>query len=323
MPIRAALASCLALWAFAQSPTLGVDRNHHSFGKISPTTRSETRFTLKNTGQGPLIIQRVQASCGCTSAVIGHHTLKEGESTPLNVTFDSQDQQGPVRKSLGIFSNDPARPYVELTLEAHVVPPITTDPEVVAFRGVLPSDILHQKVRCASTRGLPLRFAGTADPLPPFLTITFEPEDRATTLTLTLTGAALPSSERSGQVPVRIRTNDPEMPVYTLPVLWSAGKALRLEPPAARFEPAPAGQAQQMHLALRHTKGRAFRILSVARACEPFQVQGLAGPAAPEHTIALCLGAGVPAGQYGGTLLLRTDSPDQPELEIQVLALRQ
>ena len=55
--------------AFAQkAPNAEFEKKLHDFGTIKEEIGSvTTQFEFKNTGDSPLIIQRVSASCGCTT----------------------------------------------------------------------------------------------------------------------------------------------------------------------------------------------------------------------------------------------------------------
>ena len=47
--------------------TLEFDKLTHDFGNVKPETPNTTTFRVKNTGTKPLIIENVEASCGCTT----------------------------------------------------------------------------------------------------------------------------------------------------------------------------------------------------------------------------------------------------------------
>ena len=55
--------------AFAQKqPAMDFEKTEHNFGTIKEEIGAvTTRFEFKNTGDAPIIIQRVASSCGCTT----------------------------------------------------------------------------------------------------------------------------------------------------------------------------------------------------------------------------------------------------------------
>ena len=67
------------------------------------------------------VVQKVVSSCGCTGALTESQTVKPGGSTPLRVTLTAPDEPGRLQKSVLIKSNDPARPTVEVKIEATIL----------------------------------------------------------------------------------------------------------------------------------------------------------------------------------------------------------
>ena len=134
------LALCRAGWA---APVLEVDRTEWRMGKVP---RNETRthvFTLRNTGDEPLIISQIRPSCkSCLGTVDGDKTLNPGESRPLRVTYRAVDAYGQRTMSVTIHSNDPVRSLVRLRLSVEVVPrkgkPILTVRPVAIDVAVVP-----------------------------------------------------------------------------------------------------------------------------------------------------------------------------------------
>ena len=55
-----------ALGARAQA-VMQFDTDDHDFGKVAEGTMATHEFRFKNTGNQPVVIANVQASCGCTT----------------------------------------------------------------------------------------------------------------------------------------------------------------------------------------------------------------------------------------------------------------
>ena len=103
-------------------PTIEADALRHELGTVAFESGTvNDQFTLTNRGQKPLVIHKVEASCGCTTADLDKDTLATGESTQLDVKLDTQLKLGPVEKTIDVFSNDPNKPKLTLTLLADVV----------------------------------------------------------------------------------------------------------------------------------------------------------------------------------------------------------
>lgn len=62
------------------------------------------RYTMINTGEGPLIIDTVTASCGCTMPAITRYTIQPMDSAELTVKFKAPDT-GAFNKKVVIKNN--------------------------------------------------------------------------------------------------------------------------------------------------------------------------------------------------------------------------
>ncbi len=66
----------------------------------------QCRFTFTNTGDAPLILQQVFASCGCTVAEYPKTPIKPGEGGVITVNYDgSRQQPGRIQKTVTVRSN--------------------------------------------------------------------------------------------------------------------------------------------------------------------------------------------------------------------------
>ncbi len=113
----------ISVAGFAQlmGPKLLVLPTEHEFGKITQGDKVTHVFVLTNNGGDLLVIENVQASCGCTAATPEKNELAPGESTNLEVVFNSAGRNGAQKKNITIKSNDPENPLVKLVITATVI----------------------------------------------------------------------------------------------------------------------------------------------------------------------------------------------------------
>ena len=105
-----------------RAPRIAVDPAAFDFGQLRAGRKVHRQFAVKNFGAADLEIANVTTTCGCTAALLDRNTIRPGRSATLRVTFDTRDDRGKVTRSVLIESNDPARPKLELKLEATVLP---------------------------------------------------------------------------------------------------------------------------------------------------------------------------------------------------------
>lgn len=91
----------------------------YNFGIITSDSIVFHEFELTNTGSDTLIIDSVEASCGCTIPKIGKTILSPTEKTTLLVSFDPKGQSGLISKKVYIFTNQGEEPK-EIIITAEI-----------------------------------------------------------------------------------------------------------------------------------------------------------------------------------------------------------
>lgn len=100
---------------------MSFDQVNFDFGKVAEGTQATHEFTFKNTGNTPLIIDKVQASCGCTTPYWTKEPVMPGKKGVISASYNSSNRPGAFNKSITITSN--ATPAVsKLTIKGTVVP---------------------------------------------------------------------------------------------------------------------------------------------------------------------------------------------------------
>jgi len=87
-------------------PYIQFDKTEYDFGKIKEKDGIATcRFTFKNEGKSPLIINQVQASCGCTTPSWSKDSVQPGQKGFVEAAYNPEGRPGPFLKTLTILSN--------------------------------------------------------------------------------------------------------------------------------------------------------------------------------------------------------------------------
>ncbi len=129
-PIRLlALVALTTLWALpAAAQVIQVTPSSVNFGQMGQREIRDTQITVTNIGAGRLVISDLEADCGCTVPSLGKEELAPGESTVLEIQFDSKLFVGPVLKHVTIHTNDPTHPVTEIVLSAQISAPLILRP---------------------------------------------------------------------------------------------------------------------------------------------------------------------------------------------------
>ena len=104
-------------------PRISFDTQVLDLGKVDEGVEITGKFKVSNSGGVPLAITDIKSSCGCTFPVWKQRTLKPGETVELPVTVDTAMKQDKVERTMDVFSADPQRPKVTLTIKLEVNDP--------------------------------------------------------------------------------------------------------------------------------------------------------------------------------------------------------
>ena len=117
----------------AAAPKGTFDRPNFDFGTVRQGTKVEHLFTIHNTGNDPLIIKSVRPSCGCTAATVSSSVIPAGKKGVIKASFNSANFSGVVHKAVAVETNDPATPFVTLTIKGTVVTELQVEPAQLNF----------------------------------------------------------------------------------------------------------------------------------------------------------------------------------------------
>jgi len=84
---------------------MSFEDSKYDFGEIIQGEKISHSFTFTNTGDAPLIISSVRATCGCTVPTWSKEPIEPGDSEEIKVVFDSEGKSGTQTKDITIISN--------------------------------------------------------------------------------------------------------------------------------------------------------------------------------------------------------------------------
>jgi hypothetical protein len=105
-----------------QKPEVKFNKSEHDYGSVKEEVEvALSEFEFTNTGTSPVVIQRILASCGCTSPTYTREPVLPGKKGKVKVAYNTVHRPGTFRKSVRVYTNVPDTVYT-LTVKGNVIP---------------------------------------------------------------------------------------------------------------------------------------------------------------------------------------------------------
>lgn len=110
----------LGVFAFSNAQTITFDKTTIDYGTVKANSDGNRVFTFTNTGDKPLILSNVQPGCGCTASEYTKEPILPGKKGEIKVHYNTATV-APFKKTIDVFSNDPANGRIVLYIQGTVV----------------------------------------------------------------------------------------------------------------------------------------------------------------------------------------------------------
>ena len=118
--LTAILLSVVAVSAQKKQAVISAQETSFDFGSIKEADGKVSHtFKIDNTGDGPLVITRVIASCGCTTPEWTKEPIASGKSGDVKITYNPANRPGAFVKTISIYSNGKKGSFI-LTIKGKV-----------------------------------------------------------------------------------------------------------------------------------------------------------------------------------------------------------
>ena len=181
------LLTIIPLQVFIQKAKIEFEKTSHDFGTISETGGPAVYdFVFKNTGDAPLILNSVRASCGCTTPSWSRQPIAPGQTGSVKVSFDPRHRPGRFNKSItvnsnasnavsslsihGTVSSKPADPYAAYR---YTVGNLKITANSLNLGSINNTDVAERAIDIINTGAEPVTVTATADAS--FMTVTVNP----------------------------------------------------------------------------------------------------------------------------------------------------
>ncbi|MGH9379037.1 MAG: DUF1573 domain-containing protein [Thermoanaerobaculia bacterium] len=282
-------------------------------------------FQVRNEGDATLLIDDVQPACGCTVPQVPRR-IEPGAAGAVEVVLETFALEGPLAKSVKVYTNDAANPVLLLTLKADVRRLVEARPDYLRFRHTLGEPAPTVAVTVWAPDRPRLAVEGVTSPYPYLRALAREagadarlPDVAGRQWRLELTLAAdAPLGGAAGEVVVR--TDHPREPELRLPVSIHVQPVVEVIPTVLELGELPAGERRTWALEVRNHAADAVAVTGVQS--DTPAVSATIAPVAGQDGRLWDLTVEVDTtgvtGEIAGALTLQTGSAAQPTVTVPV-----
>ena len=131
-------------------PKVVVDREVYDFGAIERGTSQSHAFVFTNRGDYPLELIQGETTCQCTISQLEVEKIAPGKSATVTLQWEAKRGGGKFRQSATIWTNDPLRPRVDLSVVGRITRKLQVTPAEVVFSSVKAGRKASAEVRLIS-----------------------------------------------------------------------------------------------------------------------------------------------------------------------------
>jgi hypothetical protein len=251
-------------------------------GSVGPREIREAVYGIKSLHERPFHLRVLDLSLGLSldeGQLVA--PLQPGEVRMVKVKVDPAGLVGAIKGAVRLGTDDPGQPNYILRYDMMVRPEVTVDAERKSLGDVAPHESPELSFRFRREGGDPLKLA-LASEIPPYLDAELVPGESGSDLRMTLRPRRLKPGVTAGLEVLKVATNAPKQPLFTLYLDWRISLPVVPEPSRVVFtEP----KNTLLALDLRARDGKPFRILKTEVQGRGFQVLDAPGPEAARQVL--------------------------------------
>lgn len=176
-------------------------------GKIPNTAPFDAELAFINQGNAPLKILRVKTSCLCTGAKPDKESYAPDETGIIYVTFHPEDLQGPLKRTITIYTNDPKHRQVKCFLKADVQAEVRVLPRFLYVDNIQSSEVRHRTMTVSSETLKSLEITNLKSDEPFLKPVAIRKDDQHWEIQIRIDGSSVPKGKNRSVVYITFNTN--------------------------------------------------------------------------------------------------------------------
>lgn len=301
------------------SPLHAPERRHH-FAEAIAGQKLKHTFTITNTGGNPVRITDIRNTCYCTTAILTDKNIAPGKNARIEVTLNVPSRNETIKERVLLHTDSPAQPTLEFSITANARLPLASIPEHIALGSFSPNSF---KPKTFILRQV-------FDPPVQILSVTtdsehFGVEYETDPATGNLRGKIhLKPGTRIGDFAHLLNvefTRNGNTATMTIPIIGKVLGDFNVFPRQLFFGITRPGDAIRKSLTVIRLRGDPLEIKGVNAASKHIETELIPLNAGTRYKISVSLNTTeAPEGDFSDTLIVQTNSSNQPKIEVPVYA---
>ena len=289
----------------------------HDFGEVFGGTDMEHIFTFTNRGDEVLEITNVESSCYCTTGFLSDTRIPPGETGRIEVAFKAPPRSETVHEVVKLTTNQAALPHFELAVKATVITPFEAIPASLMLGKISPSSFSGRHLLLRQTLAQQAEVVGIK-PSSEYILAELAPPSRNGNVRIQITvGSGMPVGTFRESLGLDF-AYDGRRYSWGVPISGEILGDVSVSPQRLFLGIVKPSEVPRKRVQLSRIRGDHLEISSVQTSSQYVDAQVETLESGNRYEVQLSIGAGAPAGDLTDTLIVRTNSKNQPEIKIPI-----
>lgn len=217
----------------ASHPKIVLEKLVKDFGQVNAGVVLEEDFIVANEGGEDLIIRSLNPACGCTSAVLNNPVIKPKQKSAIRISFNTTGFSGEKEKTIRVYSNDPLNSSLVISVKADILEELSVTPRVLDLGEILQSEGFREELRISNAlKAEPFSITEVVSKSS-FIKYDITSNGPSGYIVKVFTEGYIPLGRTRSRI--IFRTDKPNFPLITVPIVFYAQGELVASPKAINF----------------------------------------------------------------------------------------
>ena len=289
----------------------------YDFGEVFGGTEVEHIFTFTNRGDEVLEITDVESSCYCTTGFLSDTRIPPGGTGKLKVAFKAPPRSEVVHEVVKLTTNQPQIPHFELAVKASVITPFEAIPARLLLGKISPHSFSGRHLLLRQTLAQKAKVVGIQSSSD-YMTAELDPPSRNGNVRVQITvEAGMPVGTFTESLGLDFAYEGRRYS-WSVPISGEILGDVSVSPKQLFLGIVKPSEVPGKRVQLSRLRGDHLEISAVQTGSQYVDAKVETLELGNQYEVQLSIGSDAPDGDLTDTLIVRTNSKNQPEIKIPI-----